>query len=126
MKSYIVVLALACTFCLLFAGCVTPETPPDAGATVEIIYTNTGQMPMLLATDQIDGYMAWQPFVAVATVSGIGKVVSYSQDMPPAGMWTDHTCCAFAARTDIMQQRPDLVNALSALTIAANDYIKQN
>lgn len=111
---------------LFVAGC-TGEGPSAGGeTTVDVIYSATGPMPMLLSTDQIDGYMAWQPFVAVATVSGIGKVVSYSQDMPPAGMWTDHTCCAFVARTDIMQERPDLVNAFSALTIAANGYIQQN
>lgn len=125
-KILVAALISAIIAVLFVAGC-TGEQPPAGGeTTVDVIYSATGPMPMLLSTDQIDGYMAWQPFVAVATVSGIGKVVSYSQDMPPAGMWTDHTCCAFAARTDIMQQRPDLVNALSALTIAANDYIKQN
>jgi len=112
MKSYIAVLAIACTFCLLFAGCVTPETPPDAGATVEIIYTNTGQMPMLLATDQIDGYIVWQPFVAVATESGIGKVAAYSQDLPPDRIWEDHTCCALVTRDAMIEENPELVNVI--------------
>lgn len=126
MKPYIAILAIFCTVCLLAAGCVTPETPPEAGATVEIIYTNTGQMPMLLATDQIDGYMVWQPFVAVATESGIGKVVSYSQDLPPDKIWEDHTCCALVTQDVMIEENPALVNAMSALIIAADDYITAN
>jgi len=126
MKLNIAVLAIFCTFCLLVAGCVTPETPPEAGATVEIIYTNTGQMPMLLATDQIDGYMVWQPFVAVATESGIGKVVSYSQDLPPDKIWEDHTCCALVTQDAMIEDNPALVDAISALFIAADDYITKN
>ena len=35
-------------------------------------------MPMLLATKQVDGYIAWQPFVSIASKSGIGKVVALS------------------------------------------------
>ena len=126
MKSYIVVLALACTFCLLFAGCVTPETPPDAGATVEIIYTNTGQMPMLLATDQIDGYIVWQPFVAVAPESGIGKVAAYTQDLPPDRIWEDHTCCALVTQDAMIEENPELVNVMSGLFIVADEYITKN
>ncbi len=40
-------------------------------------------MPMLLATKQIDGYIAWQPFVSIGSESGIGKVVVYSGQLPP-------------------------------------------
>jgi uncharacterized repeat protein (TIGR01451 family) len=35
-------------------------------------------MPTLLATKQIDGYIAWQPFVEVAPVAHIGKVITYT------------------------------------------------
>ncbi|TAJ44627.1 ABC transporter substrate-binding protein [Methanofollis fontis] len=121
-----IALVIAIVAVLCVAGC-TGEQPSTGGETeVEVIYSATGPMPMLLSTDQIDGYMAWQPFVAVATVSGIGKVVSYSQDLPPAGMWTDHTCCALTAREDQIQENADLVNAFSALMIAADDYIIEN
>ena len=41
-------------------------------------------MPNLLATKQVDGYIAWQPFVSIATESKIGQVVANSRDMTPA------------------------------------------
>lgn len=122
----ITLLALA----LLVAGCVTedvPVTPPEGmQSEVGIMYTATGQMPVLLSTGQIDGYMVWQPFVSVAEVSGIGTVVSYSQDLPPAGTWTDHTCDALSAREDFITANPDFVNAIAALLILSGNYVQEN
>jgi len=58
---------------------------------VIITYTKgTGPMPTLLGTDQIDGYIAWQPFVEVAPLAKIGRVLVYSGDMPPEGRWKNH------------------------------------
>ena len=66
---------------------------------VELIYCK-GQsiFPVLLTTGQIDGYVGWQPELALAEVSGIGKVVSFSQDFPPNGKWHNHPCCVLVAR----------------------------
>ncbi|MDG6250300.1 ABC transporter substrate-binding protein [Methanocalculus sp.] len=122
----ITLLALA----LLVAGCVTeevPVTPPNGvQSEVGIMYTAVGQMPMLLSTGQVDGFMVWQPLVSVATVSGIGTVVSYSQDLPPEGTWKDHTCCALSAREDFIAAHPDVANAFAALFILAGDYVQNN
>jgi NitT/TauT family transport system substrate-binding protein len=108
---------------LLTTGCTQP-VGTSGNASVNILYSKgVGPLPMLLATNQIDGYIAWQPFVAVAAESRIGKVLVYSGDLPPAGMWKDHPCCALFARDDFMAKNPDIVNAISALTIASTDYI---
>ncbi|MDD1646903.1 MAG: hypothetical protein LUQ03_03390, partial [Methanomicrobiales archaeon] len=75
---------LCCAVLLALAGCITsnPPSTPEVG----ILYSKgTGPMPMLLATHQVDGYIAWQPFVEVAPLAGIGKVIAYSADLPPAG-----------------------------------------
>ncbi|HQM56616.1 MAG TPA: ABC transporter substrate-binding protein, partial [Methanoregulaceae archaeon] len=97
-KRLIVSLAVMLT-ALLIAGCITPS--PSGENSVSVIYTKgTGPMPTLLATDQIDGYIAWQPFVEVAPLAGIGKVLVYSGDLPPAGRWKNHPCCVFTARQD--------------------------
>jgi ABC-type nitrate/sulfonate/bicarbonate transport system substrate-binding protein len=108
---------------LLAAGCTTEKTTGDVG----ILYTKgTGPMPTLLATKQIDGYIAWQPFVEVAPVAHIGKVVTYSGDLPPDDRWKNHPCCVLAARTDVMSRNPALVNDLGATTILATQYIAEN
>ncbi len=114
---------------LLVAGCVedVPVAPPDGvQGEVGIMYTAVGQMPTLLATGQIDGFMVWQPLVSMATVSEIGTVVTYSKDLPPESTWTDHTCCALSAREDFIAANPDLTNAIAALFILAGEYVQEN
>lgn len=113
---------------LFVAGCVddTPVLPPDARGEVGIMYTAAGQMPILLQTGQIDGYIIWQPFVSIAEKGGFGTIVSYSQDIPPENTWTDHTCCALSARQDFMKANPDIVNAISAIIILSGEYIREN
>ena len=39
-------------------------------------------MPSLLATGQVDGYIAWQPVVEAGVESNIGQVAVYSKDLP--------------------------------------------
>ncbi|HOP09842.1 MAG TPA: hypothetical protein PLC12_06460, partial [Candidatus Methanofastidiosa archaeon] len=84
-------LILAMIVCLgiLSSGCISDgdSTTP----VVEIVYmSGCGNMPSALSNDLIDAYIAWQPNVAIAEVAGIGKVISYSKDLPPEGKWQDH------------------------------------
>jgi len=91
---------------VILAGCVNP-TPPQPNVTkteVDILYAGgVGPMPVLLSTNQVDGYIAWQPFVTIAIDSHIGQLVAYSQDLPPAGKWENHPCCVLTAREDLIQ-----------------------
>ncbi|HMA05252.1 MAG TPA: ABC transporter substrate-binding protein, partial [Methanomicrobiales archaeon] len=92
--------------------------------TVGILYAKgVGPLPTLLATNQIDGYIAWQPFVEIAPLAGIGKVVSYSGALPPDDTWKNHPQNVFVARDDFVVANPDLVTALTALTVASDQYI---
>jgi len=123
-KRLIVALAVMLT-ALLIAGCITPS--PSGENSVSVIYTKgTGPMPTLLATDQIDGYIAWQPFVEVAPLAGIGKVLVYSGDLPPAGRWKNHPCCVFTARQDAIDNTPELTNALTAAFVLSTQYISEH
>jgi len=114
---------VAIAFLLLSAGCTQPAGTPSEKSVVILDGKGVGSLPMLLATNQIDGYIAWQPFVSVATESRIGKLVTYSQNLPPEGMWKDHPCCALFVREDFLAANPDIVNAISALSIASTDYL---
>jgi len=133
-KRLIAVMALLfVAIALLVAGCVQTGpggnqtvTPNKTQSQVQLIYASAGQMPVLLSTDQIDGYIIWQPFVAVATESGIGKVAVYSENLPPNGTWTDHTCDGLNVNQNILDSDPVLVDTISALTIAATDYVREH
>ncbi len=115
---------------LCIAGCTTTPSGGNQtakNATVGILYSQgVGPMPNLLATKQVDGYIAWQPFVSIATQSKIGQVVAYSPEMPPTGMWENHPCCVITARDDLLAANPDFVNAISAVTILGNTYTTEH
>lgn len=125
MRSVEVIVAIGILIAgIIVTGCVSS---PQSANTVGILYTSgTGPMPTLLATNQIDGYIAWQPFVEVAPVAGIGKVVSYSQNFPPDDRWKNHPCCVVTARDDLVAQHPELVNTLTAALILSTDYIRNH
>ena len=121
--THLIVLGILAVL-LVAAGCTTTQQAP---ADVGILYTKgTGPMPTLLATKQIDGYIAWQPFVEVAPVAHIGKVITYSGSLPPDDRWKNHPCCVLAARTDIMAANPELVSDLGAATILATQYVNDH
>lgn len=111
---------------VLIAGCTTPSPPSSKAGEVSLLYTSVGQMPQLLATEQIDGYMAWQPFVAVAKVTGMGTIVSYSQDLPPRPVWEDHSCDSLVGRDDVINNNPVLADTLAVILVRATDYTREN
>jgi NitT/TauT family transport system substrate-binding protein len=127
MKIVKILAAVTCCVVLLaLAGCVASTPPVQSGTTVGILYTGFGTMPTLMATKQIDGYIAWQPFVEVAPMAGFGKVLSYTGDLPPDAVWKNHPCCVLAAREDLMARSPDLVNAVTAATILSTRYVNEH
>ncbi|MCQ8894242.1 MAG: ABC transporter substrate-binding protein [Methanolinea sp.] len=128
MKRILLPLFVGLLLCgVLLSGCVTEKPPAASGETVIVTYTKgTGPMPTLLGTDQIDGYIAWQPFVEVPPLANIGKVLVYSGDLPPAGRWKNHPCCVFTARADAISGSPDITNALTASLILATQYLEKN
>ena len=94
---------------------------------VELLFCK-GQsiLPVLLTTGQIDGYVAWQPYLALAEESGLGKVVALSRDFPPNGLWHNHPCCVLVASNDVMQNYPDTVVVVSAILLGGEDWAKEN
>jgi NitT/TauT family transport system substrate-binding protein len=133
-------IALALILVLLTAGC-TQSASPSGGAgnaspassssapngTVGILETSgVGPMPSLLATGQVDGYIAWQPVVEAGVESNIGQVAVYSKDLPPTGEWSNHPQNVFVVRKDFYAQNPDFVNDFSALNLAATQYINDH
>jgi NitT/TauT family transport system substrate-binding protein len=121
------VLAVLAAAALVAAGCTTPGGNQTANASVNVLYSQgVGPMPNLLATKQIDGYIAWQPFVSIGTESRIAQLVEESKDLPPEGMWENHPCCVVSAREDLMASNPDFVVAISALTQLGSRYIAEH
>jgi len=107
-----------------FSGCIGGEENGDTPM-VELVYmSGCGTMPSALANDQLDAYIAWQPMVSVAEVANVGKVITYSQDLPPAGQWTNHPCCCLVATNSFMEGEYDIAKYLTMLMIAADSFIE--
>ncbi len=121
----------------IFAACSSSSSWDDAPekvnradkgfAEVELLFCK-GQsiLPVLLTTGQIDGYVAWQPYLSLAEKSGIGKVVALSQEFPPEGVWHNHPCCVLVASNEILQNNPDMAMAVSVILLSGDDYAKEH
>ncbi len=121
----------------IFAACSSSSSWDNASeranrtdkgfAEVELLFCK-GQsiLPVLLTTGQIDGYVAWQPYLALAEKSGIGKVVALSRDFPPYGAWHNHPCCVLVASNDILQNYPEMAMAMSVILLAGGDYAEEH
>jgi len=117
---------------LAIAGCVLfvilllthPSAPaffPVSGnpPSVSLVYASAGSMAQLLNTGQIDAFLIWEPVVANAELSGIGKRIAVPADLPPPGKWDNAAINILVLREDITQTYPDISALLSALTTAA-------
>jgi NitT/TauT family transport system substrate-binding protein len=126
-------------FFIIFLSVVSSFASETANASEKMNQTNNripevellfckGQsiLPVLLTTGQIDGYVAWQPYLALAEESDIGKVVALSRDFPPKGLWHNHPCCVLVASNGILQNYPDTVVIVSAILLAGEDWAKEN
>ncbi|MCQ2376512.1 MAG: ABC transporter substrate-binding protein [Methanocorpusculum sp.] len=110
---------------ILTAGCVGEDT--SGKPTVEVVEIAAGQQVSSLGMGQIDGMINWQPNVAAATESGIGKVISYSQNLPRSDgkTWEEHTCCVFGANEQGIENN-SLAAVLTGLMLLGNEYITEH
>jgi NitT/TauT family transport system substrate-binding protein len=94
---------------------------PEPTSSVSLLYASSGSLPQLLNTGQIDAALIWEPVVANAELSGIGKRIAVPSDIPPPGKWENAAINVLVLRKDVVQTNPEIVALLSALTTAAID-----
>lgn len=98
----------------------------DDEDTVLLLYASAGSMPQLLNTNQIDAFLVWEPVVANAELSGIGKRIAVVSDIPPPGKWDDAAINLLVLHEDTIMNYPEVSALLSALTTAAINYTCKN
>ncbi len=79
-----------------------------------------------LTSGQVDFWSAPAPTPQVAVVKGQGKIVLDLKDLPPAGQWAHFPCCVTAARTEIIEQHPEIVKAYLKLLTYSSDWCNKN
>ena len=98
MKKTVLVLIAVLISAMLFSGCQSQgkkqaeePQPKAAEPIVNIVQTAPPNMLKQLKAKEIDGFIAWEPFVTVAVKAGDGKYLFKSPDI-----WKNHPCCVLA------------------------------
>ncbi len=88
---------------------------------VKIMVLKPPEMIEALRTDQIDAFVAWEPYPAKAATMGVGRSIATSREI-----WKDHPCCVLAADEKFLERHPDQARAVVRAHMKAIDFIRQN
>jgi len=88
---------------------------------VNMIEMKVSLMPGALQAGEIDGFIAWEPFVSTAKLKGYGNVLMYSEDI-----WKDHPCCVVIATDDFRRNNPDLLKEFLKVHAEATSYVNDH
>lgn len=84
-----------------------------------------GKLNVSLSEGLVDGYVGNNPYPAIATEAGVGKVVCDLEKLPP-GRFHNHPCCCLAANTDAVTGKEEAVVDLLVLLLRANETINRD
>jgi NitT/TauT family transport system substrate-binding protein len=88
---------------------------------VKIMVLKPPEMIGALRTNQIDVFIAWEPYPAKAVTSEVGRVIASSRDI-----WKDHPCCVLAADERFLQSDPENAKGVVRGHVKAIEFIRQN
>lgn len=93
---------------------VARKAPSRSDGTVELVVMGPADMIPALATGSISGFTVADPFNAGAVARGVGRL-----EMLLDEVWRDHACCVTVVHEDLMDNRPDTVQALMDASVAS-------
>jgi NitT/TauT family transport system substrate-binding protein len=74
-----------------------------------------------LRTNQIDGFMAWEPYPAQAVKMGIGRILLTSGDI-----WKNHPCCVLVVDKRFAERNADRIRKTIQAHQKSIDFIHEN
>ncbi|ADZ10109.1 ABC-type transporter, periplasmic subunit family 3 [Methanobacterium lacus] len=78
-------------------------------------------MQEALTDNRASAFIAWEPYVTQANLTGEDDVFIYSSDI-----WDDHPCCVIFATQNMMTKKPDQLRKFLKAHTEATDYINGN
>lgn len=78
-------------------------------------------MQEAISTDKASAFIAWEPYVTQANLTGNDSVLIYSSDL-----WNDHPCCVVFATQNMMTKKPDQLRKFLKVHVEATEYINGN
>ena len=86
-----------------------------------VLYLSPTLMIQQLQGGQINGFVAWEPYVASSQDQGIGKILNTSHEI-----WPDHPCCVVLSQLSFLRARPDIVAKVIRAHLKATEFIRTN
>ncbi len=88
---------------------------------VKIIVLKPPEMIGTLKTQQIDAFIAWEPYPSKAQTMDLGRVLLASGDI-----WPGHPCCVLVADNKFLAGRPEDAEAMVRVHVKATDFIHKH
>jgi NitT/TauT family transport system substrate-binding protein len=88
---------------------------------VKIMVLKPPEMIGALRTDQIDAFIAWEPYPAKAVTMGVGRILAFSRDI-----WKDHPCCVLAADAKFLEDHMEKAKGVVRGHVKAIEFIRQH
>lgn len=112
---------------LVDAGIVVSEDPDAQDADVILVNLNGAKnlLPAFSA-EVVDAWVAPSHYPETAEYEGIGEIALKLTDFPPEGQWYDFPCCVYAARTEIIEQYPEVIQGMVALLTYSANWCQNN
>jgi NitT/TauT family transport system substrate-binding protein len=92
-----------------------------ADRTVKLLNMAPPDMPPALGQGSIKGFIVAEPFNAVAETGQVGKILRFTGDV-----WKDHACCVVVMHEDVVQSKPEFVQATINSVAQAQRYLREN
>ncbi|HAX97761.1 MAG TPA: nitrate ABC transporter substrate-binding protein [Candidatus Atribacteria bacterium] len=86
-----------------------------------IIVIKPPEMIQALRSNQIDAFIAWQPYPAQAETTEIGKILVTSDEI-----WFRHPCCVLAVDENFLQNNKKIVADVVRCHVKATKFIHEN
>lgn len=93
----------------------------DPNKDIQIRTMRPPDMVAALATGNIDGYLAPDPFNQRAVHEGVGFIYMLSKDL-----WNGHPCCSFAVKEEFAKKFPNTYKALQLAFVESAQYARNN
>ncbi|MFY9638385.1 MAG: ABC transporter substrate-binding protein [Methanobacterium sp.] len=87
-------------------------------ASVNITEMEVPLMQNALISGDVDGYIAWEPYVTQAKIDGSGRILMNSNDI-----WSDIPTCVVISTNKFMKQKPDQLKKFLKVHVEATDYV---
>jgi len=90
-------------------------------AAVNIMVLKPPEMIGALRTDQIDAFIAWEPYPSQAVTGGVGRLLATSRDI-----WRNHPCCVLIADEDFLKKNRTKAARVVRAHVRAIEFIDRN